>query len=208
MTIRPALPRDRAALYEVCRRTGDVGRDASALHADPELLGHVWAGPYLALEPQLAFVVEDDEGVAGYVLGARDTTVFEERCEAEWWPALRRRYPDPDEVPGVERTPDQQLQHWIHHPPRTTPELVRRYPSHLHIDLLPRTQGRGDGRRLMQTLLDALREHESPGVHLGTSRQNTRAVGFYCHLGFTELTTYGDDDTVVMGLSLDSPTPA
>ena len=31
----------------------------------------------------------------------------EQRCEHEWWPALRARYPDPSDVPEAERTPDQ-----------------------------------------------------------------------------------------------------
>ena len=54
-------------------------------------------------------------------------------------------------------------------------DLLGEYPSHLHIDLLPRAQGRGNGRALMETFLAALTERGSPGVHLGTSPQNVRA---------------------------------
>ena len=61
------------------------------------------------------------------------------------------------------------------------------YPSHLHINLLPQLQGRGVGRRLIETLLARLREQGSPGLHLATRLTNLRAAGFYRHLGFTEL---------------------
>ncbi|HUL50995.1 MAG TPA: GNAT family N-acetyltransferase, partial [Candidatus Nitrosotalea sp.] len=68
--IRRCEPRDTAAAYEVCLRTGDNGNDATALYEDPNALGHLYVGPYLKLEPDLASVLEDDAGVCGYVLGA------------------------------------------------------------------------------------------------------------------------------------------
>ena len=42
----------------------------------PHLLGRRWVGPYCALSPTLAFVLEDDLGVCGYVLGALNTRDF------------------------------------------------------------------------------------------------------------------------------------
>ena len=53
--------------------------------------------------------------------------------------------------------------------------MVARYPSHLHIDLLPRGQGQGHGRLLIESLLDLLRAGGSGGVHLGVSPTNLRA---------------------------------
>ena len=75
----------------------------------------------------------------------------------------------------------------IHHPWDRHKALSERYPSHLHIDLVPRLQGRGLGRQLVATLISALRQHGSPGVHLMAGRDNQRAAGFYRHVGFTEL---------------------
>lgn len=196
--VRPYRPEDLDALYRVCLETGDAGRDATALHEDPALLGHVYAAPYGLFEPGLAFVLEDDEGVGGYVLGALDTTAFDALLEAEWWPALRGRYPPP---PPAERdTPDGGLIRMIHRPHRRDPDVVASHPSHLHIDLVARCQGRGHGARLMATLLDALRAAGSPGVHLGVSTRNERAVGFYRHLGFQELTA--DDWIIQFGMAL------
>ena len=196
--VRPYRPEDLDALYRVCLETGDAGRDATALHRDPTLLGHVYAAPYALFEPELAFVLEDAEGVGGYVLGALDSSAFDAGLEAEWWPALRSRYPPPP--PEVDDTPDGRLIRMIHQPHRRDPEVVTTHPSHLHIDLVARCQGRGHGARLMATLLDALRAAGSPGVHLGVSTRNERAVGFYRHLGFEELTA--DDWIIQFGRAL------
>src|SRR5690349_11657833 len=93
-SIRPFAPPDLDALYEICLRTGDAGRDATSLVADPRLFGELYAAPYAVLEPAHAFVLDDGQGRAvGYVLGALDTVAFAARCETEWWPALRRRHP-------------------------------------------------------------------------------------------------------------------
>jgi ribosomal protein S18 acetylase RimI-like enzyme len=179
--IRPAHPHERARLYEVCLRTGNSGQDATADYADPHLLGHVYVGPYLALEPDLAFVLDDEGEAQGYVLGARDTTEFERRCEQEWWPPLRERYPDP----RADRswTADERLCHLLHHPVRTAPAVAADYPAHLHIDVLPRAQGSGYGRRLVEHLLSRLSAIGVNGVHLGVAAENERAIGFYRHLG-------------------------
>jgi ribosomal protein S18 acetylase RimI-like enzyme len=182
IVIRTAVPEDREALYEICRLTGDAGEDASALYDDPNLLGEVWVGPYLALEPDLSFVAVDGSGVAGYVLGAADTAAFEAACERKWWPSRRERHPEPPASGDL--SPDQELHRWIHDPPPTPDAVLAEYPAHLHIDLHPRIQGQGVGRRLVDTLVDALRARRVAGVHLGVDAANHRAIGFYTHLGF------------------------
>jgi ribosomal protein S18 acetylase RimI-like enzyme len=196
-SIRPFAPPDLDALYEICLRTGDAGRDATSLVADPRLFGELYAAPYAVLEPAHAFVLDDGQGRAvGYVLGALDTVAFAARCEAEWWPALRRRHPlRPDGT-----TLDDLLVMLLHHPSTAGPEVLDPYPSHLHIDLLPEVQSQGWGRRLLDTLFDALREDGSTGVHWGVSVRNERALGFYRHLGCTELA--GDRLTHTFGVRL------
>lgn len=202
MYIRPAQPADLDALYRICLLTGDAGEDASDLFEDPRLLGEIFAAPYAVLEPDLAFVTEDEQGVSGFVLGALDTPAFEERLEERWWPALRLRYPDP---PAGDWTRQERWMAHIHRPPRTPAELTGPYPSHLHINLLPRTQGQGAGRKLMNTLLAALRARGSRGVHLDVWIKNSRAIGFYRHFGFTEIAAHDSGFTFGMPLSAASP---
>ena len=99
---------------------------------------------------------------------------------------LRAQYPEPPASHPVDQwTPEQAKAHLIHHPWVTPDELVSRYPSHLHIDLVPRLQSGGHGRRLISTLADALRRRGSRGVYLAVRPTNVRAIGFYRHVGFT-----------------------
>lgn len=197
MNLRPAAPEDRPRLYEICLRTGADGQDATALHRDPHLLGHVYVGPYLAFARDLAFVLEDDDEVLGYVLGVADTAAFERECEERWWPELRRRYPAGTFPPG---TPDAAVAGLLHTPPRTDRPVLDDYPAHLHVDLLPAAQGGGYGRRLLAHLFGALEERGAAGVHLGVSARNERALGFYRRLGFTTL--QADADGALLGRRL------
>ena len=186
--IRPYQPDDLDDLYRVCLRTADNGRDGTSLFRDPKLPGHVYAGPYAIFEPSLAFVAEDTAGVGGYVVAALDSQAFDQRLERDWWPALRATYPEPS--PGQAEnlpTPERYAIGNIHHPRGTADELARRFPSHLHINLVPRLQGHGTGRRLIGTVISHLRDQGSAGLHLVVGRRNQRAAGFYRHVGFTEL---------------------
>src|SRR3954471_1736799 len=93
--LRHARRADLPGLYEVCLKTGDSGKDGTALHDDPSLLGKVYVGPYVMLEPDLAFALEGPNGAAGYLLGALDTPDFNRRCESEWLRPLREVVHDP-----------------------------------------------------------------------------------------------------------------
>jgi ribosomal protein S18 acetylase RimI-like enzyme len=195
--LRPYRPADLDRLYEICLRTGAAGQDATDEVVEPRLLGEIYAAPYGVLEPEHAFVLDDVTGQAvGYVLGALDTRAFEARCEQEWWPARRRRYPVGSGGNGL----DELLIGIIHHPHLAHDDTVAAHPSHLHIDLLPEVQDGGWGRRLMERVHDALRADGAPGVHLGVSNRNPRALGFYFHLGYTELSRDAIGHTLALPL--------
>ncbi len=202
--IRSAKPDDRPAAYYVCLKTGDHGDDGEPFYDDdPDALGRMFVGPYLAFEPELSLVLEDAGGVCGYALGAFDSRAFYARYDKEWRPALCAQFADPPGDPSS-WTRAQQVHHWYHHPDYFCPEPYESYPSHLHIDLLPRAQGRGHGRRMMERVMQTLAERGSPGAHLGVSALNRRAIVFYERLGFRELTRTGsgDDRCIYMGRRL------
>jgi len=67
-TIRPYCPTDRACVYRVCLQTGNAGKDASHMYATaPDALGERWTGPYVTMRGCIALILEDAEGVCGYV---------------------------------------------------------------------------------------------------------------------------------------------
>jgi protein O-GlcNAcase/histone acetyltransferase len=203
-TIRAARPGDEPGAYYVCLKTGDYGQDGEPFYReDPDALGRIFVGPYLAYEPDLSLILEDAQGICGYALGALDSRAFYARYEAEWRPALCARFPAPQGEPS-RRTRVEQIYDCYHHPDYFCPEPYAAYPSHLHIDLLPRAQRRGYGRRMLEQVMDQLRRRGSPGAHLGVSIPNVPAFGFYQRLGFRELCRVGsgNDGCIYMGKSL------
>lgn len=185
--IRTVRPADLDDLHRICLATGAGGEDASLIYRDPRLIGQVYAAPYAVLSPRTVFVAEDEEGVGGYIVGAPNTADFEDRLEAEWWPNLRKLYRDPSGAPRTGWGRAEIVCYKIHHPSRTASEIVRPYPAHLHINLLPRLRGRGVGRRLMECWLGTVRDMGAGGAHLAVGAANSRAIRFYRARGFHEL---------------------
>jgi ribosomal protein S18 acetylase RimI-like enzyme len=203
-TIRSSRPGDEAGAYYVCLKTGDFGGDGEPFYRDdPDALGRIFVGPYLAFEPELSLTLEDGQGVCGYCLGALDSRAFYARYEAEWRPQLCARFPEPQGDPGG-WTRAQQVHSWYHRPDYFCPEPYADFPAHLHIDLLERARGIGLGRRMMEQAMERLREGGSPGAHLGVSMLNTPALGFYGKLGFRELARVGTgaDGCIYLGKRL------
>jgi ribosomal protein S18 acetylase RimI-like enzyme len=188
MQIHSFRQEDTDRLYDICLKTIDGGADGTHLFPHfPRLPGELALGACLKFCPAFAYVLVDGDIPVGYTVGVLDTASFYRRCEWDWWPGLRRIYPDVQNVPMNERTVEQRLQHVVHEPVVAPAEIVAAYPSHLHINILPRGQGHGHGRAMIETLLSALSAAGSTGVFLGLQPNNTRAPGFYEHLGFADL---------------------
>lgn len=198
--IRLYRPDDEAAAYHVCLKTGDHGADGEPFYReDPDALGRIYVGPYLKFSPDLSLMLEDEKGVCGYALAALDSKEFFNRYETEWRSKLVREFPRP-KGPEESWSRVESVYETYHDPDYFCPEPYDEYPSHLHIDLLSRVQGKGHGRTMMTQLLELLTAQNSPGVHLGMSASNDRAYGFYRKLGFHELTR--DSDSIYLGMKL------
>jgi len=90
--LRPYHASDLVRLYDICLATGDAGQDATGL-LEPELLGHYFLAPYCWDDAGLCFVLTQHEIPLGYIVATADSRGFARRCEVDWWPVLRRRYP-------------------------------------------------------------------------------------------------------------------
>lgn len=192
-TLRPYRPTDRSDVYDVCVRTADGGDDARGLYSSDDLTPDIFAGPYLALEPGLTFVLDDGDRAVGYVLGTADTARWAEEHRARWLPLVADRYP----LPPVPETPEEHLVDLLHHPERNVNPELSDHPAHLHIDILPSHRGAGWGRRLIRAYLGAARAAGAPAVHLTMLTANTPARAFYDRLGFRELPLRLPDLTVL-----------
>lgn len=185
--IRAFKPSDLRALYNICLRTGDHGTDATPRCSHPELLGDYYAAPYAVREPGLCLILEQDSVPVGYILGTADTRRFVAWFNASWLPALRAKYQGV--VARFDGCDTWLLELIARDVP--APAWVDDHPAHLHIDLLPEAQGKGWGRKLFHTWLDLARTQGATGMHLGVSKANPGAIGFYEHLGLKRLADAG-----------------
>ncbi|KAA1177713.1 GNAT family N-acetyltransferase [Rhizobium tropici] len=184
--LRVVRHEDIDQLYAISLATGDAGKDAAPLHRDGRLIGHIYSAPYAMLHPELVFVAEDDEGVFGYIAGVFDTIAFDERLEREWWPHLQRRYADPEGDPMLWNA-DQKRISLIHHPKRTPAPLVEKFPAHIHMNLLPRAQGKGIGTALLDHWIANALANGVTGVHLGVNASNHGGIRFWLSRGFVSV---------------------
>jgi GNAT superfamily N-acetyltransferase len=195
-TLRPYAPADLDGLYSICLKTGDSGGDATTLHNDPQLIGHIYAAPYGVLEPDNVLVAEDEAGLAGYIVGTHDSDAFAERLDREWWPALQARYADSAGMTAA----DKGRIAAIMKPQRSPADLVATYPAHIHMNLLAQLRGQRVGTRLLQAWIHQARTKGVTGIHLGASATNTGGIAFWTRSGFTPLRE--EPGVVWFGMSL------
>lgn len=186
------------SIYDICLKTGNSGKGAEHLYDDPMILGHIYAGPYINLEPESAFILHNNGSPCGYIIGALDTQSFFNKVNLDWLPTLQQQYSEPSEDSKPWNKDDKCI-HLLFHPEK--PEDLPDYPSHLHIDLLPIAQGKGQGKILMDHFMQYLESQGSRGVHLGLGIQNERALHFYKKYGMIELKR--NSDSIIMGLSFE-----
>ncbi|GAA1995615.1 N-acetyltransferase [Microbacterium pumilum] len=185
--IRPFQPGDEPALAEICLLTADAGADATGILDDDELWAQVFVLPYVERHPELAFVVETDDGrVVGYIVGTPDTAAFEDWFHDEWWPERGEPWPRPE----AEVSRQDGILIYAYSRRAGAEPYSAEYPAHLHIDLLPEAQGQSWGRRLIDTLVAALRERGVSGLHLVAASDNVGAVAFYPRVGFTPIPSH------------------
>ena len=196
-TVRPFQKGHEEGCYNVCLKTGDNGNDGTQLFTDPNILGHLYVGPYLKFEKDLSYVLTDEIEVCGYALAALDTLAFHKHFLNEWLPPLRAKYPMPHGPEALWDETEKCIAE-LHRPKTFYPESFHPFPSHLHIDLLPKAQGKGIGTRMMGILLDDLKQRGSAGVHLAMAETNDRAGYFYRKLGFHKLCQI-PGDAIYMG---------
>ncbi len=179
-TLRPAKMADELALRTICYQTVDAGQALVTPMDYPELPALLYASPYLVAPGGLGFVVEDGAGVCAYALGCLDSRVFYDWMNATWLAQKRTQYAFPGNLTSLQAKLLARLHASCHvHPAMTA------FPAHLNINLLPRAQGQGLGRRLIFAVLDAMQQGGASGVHWGVNPLNTGAVAFYHKLGLT-----------------------
>lgn len=183
-SIRRYLASDRDDVYDVCVRTGAAGQDARGRYSTDRLLGDIYAGPYLHIAPEHAYVLDSGERVVGYVIGTPSTREFVAAYLADWLPRLRGSYAPPAGTPTSDE--GRKLADMFCPEHMLRPELAP-HPAHLHINLLPDYQGAGHGRALISTFLASVAAAGARSCHLAVRVANPGALRFYEKLGWQRI---------------------
>ena len=194
INIRPCKLSDIPYIYDICLKTWGNGHDASNFFADKYMLGQYYAIPYLHYEIDTCFVVESNSIPHGYILSASSTISFNNWMNKSWLPEIRKFYPS-----NMKSKSDYEKSIIdVINKDCLNPDFIIDYPSHLHINLLPSIQRKGFGEKLVDVLINKLKEKSSVGLHFGVGADNKNAINFYKKTGFTELEK--DFDTLFMGM--------
>ncbi|XP_071389073.1 protein O-GlcNAcase [Centroberyx affinis] len=184
--VRPYHNKDKVELYRMVRQLHlrtQGSQESSAAH--PDIIGDRCLGPCLALCPEYSFILEDELGVCGCVLGILDVRSFAKRCQASWMPAMRDKYPPRG---GNTHSNTQDLIQLMEEDQGEYPDsLLYHFPSQLRLDALPELVDISVSRTLLTSLLTALKANGSQGVFCEVQPTDRQRLEFLTKLGFLEI---------------------
>uniref|UniRef100_A0A8D8WXM0 protein O-GlcNAcase n=1 Tax=Cacopsylla melanoneura TaxID=428564 RepID=A0A8D8WXM0_9HEMI len=159
-TIRPYFNEDEQGVYNVCRRTCLDTQDGTEVFPDlPNLAPDRLVGAFLTLSPELCMVCEDNEGLAGYALAARDAKTFYSRLQLAYLPEMCDKYPSSSG--GSQGGIVNEMITWFHEfkGDQIPSTLEDQHPSLMVMSILPRVSDLSIPKRLVTCLLAALRSN-------------------------------------------------
>ncbi|XP_074480818.1 protein O-GlcNAcase isoform X2 [Sebastes fasciatus] len=184
--IRPYHGKDKLELYRMVRQLHlrtQGGQESSVAH--PDVVGDRCLGPCLALCPEYCFILEDELGVCGCMLGILEVRSFAKRCQASWMPAMRDKYPPKG---GNTQPKTQDLIQLMEEDQGEYPDsLLYHFPSQLRLDALPELVDVSVSRTLLTALLTALKANGSQGVFCEVQPTDRQRMEFLTKLGFLEI---------------------
>jgi ribosomal protein S18 acetylase RimI-like enzyme len=186
MEIRTFAETDRAELRELFGHAGE-GAPSASLWGHEESEAAVYLVPYMDLEPESLFVAVVDGALVGYLAGCLDSSRFP--SERERMEKAIRRYRlffRPRTAVFFARGMVDSALAMVRREPTAGDFVDPRWPAHLHINVARPARGTGAADGLMNGWLDRLRATGSPGCHLQTLVENTRAVRFFERMGFAK----------------------
>ena len=132
---------------------------------------------YTEFEKENCFVaVDGNDNAVGYIICAENFDSFYKNMQKFYLPKI--------EALGRKYTVMAKGEIFLH-------KLYRKkYPAHLHIDILSSYQGQGTGTELMNALKLHLKEKNVQGLMLSVGTSNKNARKFYVKNGFKQIANF------------------
>lgn len=154
IVIRSYEPRDREAVRRLCCETGFLGKPIDPVFEDRELFADYLTSYYTDVEPESAFVIEQDGVVKGYLLGSRRP------MRQQWhdfWLNLGLAARGVRRYWSYSRASRDFIGWILRNSWREVPAAPRR-TAHFHINCLPEAQSVASTREIMNRYLEYLRD--------------------------------------------------
>ena len=163
ITIRKYQEKDKERLREICIKTSRLPIETEAQR---QYLYLMYNDYYTEVEGENCFVAADENDVAvGYILCAENFSKYSKVFRKLYLPEIKKL--------GMNfyfMAIGEMAAHFLY---------SKKYPAHLHIDILDVCQGQGVGTRLMNELKNHLKSKNVPALMLSCGGDNTMAVKFY-----------------------------
>lgn len=169
--VRKFLEKDKENLRRICVATSSFPTDNER---DRNFLYLMYNDYYSECEKDNCFVfANDNDEAVGYILCAEDFDAYIYMMKKLYLPKISYL--------GKKYRTMANGEIFIHG------LFKKKYPAHLHIDVLPECQNMGAGSRLVDALKQHLKEKNCKGLMLSVGMGNKRAVEFYKKNGFKKV---------------------
>lgn len=184
ISIRKYEEKDKELLRDICIKTSKLPVETEDQR---KFLTLMYNDYYTEVEGRNCFVAVDENDVAvGYILCAENY--------ARYSKIFRKFY-----LPEIKKLG---MSYYIMAIGEMAGHLLysKKYPAHLHIDILDICQGQGVGTRLMNELKSHLKSKNIPALMLSCGGDNTMAVKFYKKNNFKVIKNLAG--SYIMGIDL------
>ena len=184
INIRKYQDKDKELLREICIKTSRLPVETED---QKKFLTLMYNDYYTEVEGENCFVAVDENDVAvGYIICAENF--------ARYSKIFRKFY-----LPEIKKLG---MNYYVMAIGEMAAHLLysKKYPAHLHIDILDICQGQGVGTRLMNELKNHLKSKKVPALMLSCAGDNTMAVKFYKKNNFKVIKNLAG--SYIMGIDL------
>lgn len=182
MNVRKYRTEDRKGVQDICYLSGFMGESAEYFWRHKQSFVEIWTSYYTEHEPESLYVATVNDIVVGYLTGCVDSLLAPKLADTMKRLVIKHRL---FLRPTIAVLLARGLFDIIKDKQVPKGELIdKRYPAHLHINLLPAARGTGLGKALMESWFEQLKQSGSQGCHLCTTVENTHAVSFFERMGF------------------------